>query len=138
MDSEDFKSFLKSYPWEPLFPLGSDIPIPTAQELEFANLISQQNFTCRDEILGIANSLDTSDFYTLITFSVRMAIFSMRVHDVKALKAGIVCFMIDENEVDYRDILRALSILEYCASKSNVNFHDMVVPLCSLASTRRR
>src|ERR1700733_7664207 len=94
MDSEDFKSFLKSYPWEPLFPLGSDIPIPTAQELEFANLISQQNFTCRDEILGIANSLDTSDFYTLITFSVRMAIFSMRVHDVKALKAGIVCFMI--------------------------------------------
>ena len=46
--------------------------------------------------------------------------------------------MIDEDEVDYRDVLSALSIIEHYASKLGVNLHDLVLPLCVVASMDRR
>ena len=66
---------------------------------------------------NMRTSISMDEFYTLLTFSRRSAVFAMREQNVKWARNGLTAIaMIEAERVDYRDILVALSLF-YHSSK---------------------
>lgn len=67
-------------------------------------------------------SISMDEFYTLLNFSKRAAVFAMREHDVNWVNNGLTAIaMIEAERTDYRDILMALSLLYHSAQKTGAN-----------------
>ncbi len=74
----------------------------------------------RREHLRSAISMD--EFYTLLTFARRSAVFAIRGRDATWVEAGMTAVaMIDSGRVDYRDVLVALSLLHHAARRIGID-----------------
>lgn len=66
----------------------------------------------------IRASISMNEFYTLITFSKRAAVFARREQNVNHVIDGLTALaMIECERVDFRDILTSLALLFHSASK---------------------
>jgi hypothetical protein len=126
MQLENTKSLLNSYPSDMSFPLGDDIPpvpIPTEQELQFIKIFDLLELSCRDDVKLIANAINVRESYSLVSFAVRMSIYAARTNATEPLKIVLACLMIiNDDEIDWRDMKRALSIIEHCTEKNGFVF----------------
>lgn len=67
---------------------------------------------------NMRHSISLDEFYTLLTFSERSAVFAMREKNVNQLRNGLTAIaMIEAERTDFRDILMALSLLYHSANK---------------------
>jgi len=67
-------------------------------------------------------SISMDEFYTLLTFSQRAAVFAMRERDVNWVNNGLTAIaMIEAKRTDARDILMALSLLYHSAKRIGAN-----------------
>jgi hypothetical protein len=83
-----------------------------------------QDFTNRDEPARqqIRHSISMDEFYTLLTFSMRAAVFAMREQNKEWLVKGLTALsMIEAKRTDFRDILVALSLLHHSAQRIQAN-----------------
>lgn len=67
---------------------------------------------------SIRQSLNMDDFYTLLAFSKRTAVFALREKKADWVDSGLTAIaMVEVQRVDYRDVLWTLSLLNYSAEK---------------------
>lgn len=78
-----------------------------------------------------------NDFYTLLSFSRRSAVFAMRDRTKEHLIDGLSAVaMIDRNRIDFRDALGALSLLHHSARWIGVDVDDLFEKAASLAEPK--
>jgi hypothetical protein len=80
----------------------------------------------------IRKSIRQNDIYTLLQFTQRTTVFSIRRKEAIFLEDGFIAIsMIEAERCDYRDVLVALSFLDFGITKLNLNetkmFHDAVI-----------
>jgi len=78
---------------------------------EFAKANERTRATIRD-------SISMEEFYTLLAFSQRAAVFALRERSIGRVTNGLTAIaMIEAERVDWRDILVALSLLNHAAER---------------------
>ncbi len=71
------------------------------------------------ERVAIRSSISMHGFYTLMTFARRSAVFAMRGRKTEIVGDGLIAVaMINEERVDFRDILMCLSLLYHAANRA--------------------
>lgn len=82
-----------------------------------------------------AASMD--DFYTLLSFARRSAVFAMRDRQAEHIIDGLAAIAtIEPNRIDFRDALLALSLLHHAGRKIAANPTDLFGKAASLAEPR--
>src|SRR4029077_17153637 len=81
------------------------------------------------ERVKFTSTISPDEFYTLISFSRRAAVFALRDKDAKLLQDGLDALaIIEAKRTDFRDILMALALLYHTASRIGLDpdlmFHD--------------
>ncbi len=86
------------------------------------------------ERTAISNSLSMDEFYVLIGFGKRAAVFGLRREETEIVRDGVIALaMIERERVDYRDILVSLSLLYHCATKLSDDPNAMFAKVATLA-----
>lgn len=132
------ENLLAQYPPQLEFPIGTGIDIPTIPERELLAALRALDPISDGAIDGIRAQLGTRDAYAMVTFAVRMAVHAARIQDGATLKAALAGLVMDDGIVDWRDILVALSIVEDCAQRTEVQFDSAIREVAKLASAQRR
>lgn len=74
-------------------------------------------------------------FYELLTFSRRMAVFGLRTGNPDVLRFGLSAVAaIDTKRVDYRDVLMALSLLHHSCERNGLNAPNLFEQAARLAA----
>lgn len=67
---------------------------------------------------GLRNSISLDEFYTLLTFSRRSAVFAIRERNVNMVRNGLTAVaMIEAERTDFRDIISVLALLYHSAKR---------------------
>jgi hypothetical protein len=83
----------------------------------------------------IRSRIKMEEFYQLLTFGRRMAVFSLRSGDMEQLKTGLIAIgVIDSKRVDYRDVLIGLALLYHSAQRNGLNAERLFKDAASLAT----
>lgn len=131
------RQFLASCPPSYHFPTGGSSPIPSGDELLLLEALKSRRPTQRADLKPIADQIDPGAAYSLVIFAVRMAIHSARQRESSALLAALPALVVDDDFVDYRDLLGALSIIEDCAARIGLDASAVFEQVAGLASPRR-
>ncbi len=97
---------------------------PVALPLDSAIAELCKRFAAADERARehLRSAISMDEFYTLLTFARRSAVFAIRGRDANWVEAGMTAVaMIDSQRVDYRDILVALSLLHHAARRIGID-----------------
>jgi hypothetical protein len=98
--------------WELLNPVPSDLDTQMHKSCEEFRALSE---------LGRAqfsSAISLDEFYTLIEFARRTAVFALRERNTQILRGGLIAVaMIEAKRTDFRDILVVLALLHHTASK---------------------
>ena len=85
----------------------------------------------------LRGSASFDDFYTLLSFSRRSAVFAMRDRNTEHIVDGLTAItMIEPNRIDFRDALVALSLLNHAAREIGANPEDLFGKAASLADPK--
>jgi len=109
---------------------------PTANPLddEIRRLCKQYVLSDADGRYKIRHSISMDQFYTLINFAKRSAVFGVREAKAELVVDGLTAIAIVEQErVDFRDILWCLGLLYHAANKAGGNAEQMFHDAAALA-----
>jgi hypothetical protein len=123
--------------WQGDFDLSNPAPSPLDAELSALC----QRFAASDDLARsrIRDSASMQDFYTLLSFSKRSAVFAVRDHRRERVIEGLTAVaMIDKSRIDFRDGLQALGLLQYAASAVGEPVEDSFRKASSLAEPQMR
>ena len=85
----------------------------------------------------LRDSASMDDFYTLLSFSRRSAVFAMRDRKTEHVIDGLTAVaMIEQSRIDFRDALVALSLLHHAARAIGANVDDLFGKASSLAEPK--
>jgi hypothetical protein len=85
----------------------------------------------------LRGSASMEDFYTLLSFSRRSAVFAMRDREADHVVDGLTAIaMIEQNRIDFRDALAALSLLHHSARVIGANVDDLFGKAATLAEPK--
>jgi hypothetical protein len=118
--------------------MGGDVGIPTTEEL--ALLRAFENFppALRNELAPIAKTLTLRQADLLSAFTVRMATFAVRKNAIHVLRIGTLPLVVDDNLLDWRNVLMVLSIIDDSALRLGTDLESVIQDAIALASDRRR
>jgi len=101
-----------------------DLLNPKPSELDTILRELCANFTgkTKQEQSEFRSAITLDEFYTLIEFARRSAVFALRSKDHDILNDGLTSIaMIDAERIDFRDLLSALALLHHSATRIGVN-----------------
>jgi hypothetical protein len=137
--SESIKRFLEGYPDQTAFPLGKPVAIPTDAELTLLEAMAETVPALVGDLVSVRKNVkEVAHGYSLIQFAIRMAVLAVRRDNPDILITSLPGLILDDDKVDWRDILRALSIIENCAVRLGIEFRPAVENLCQFATPKRR
>lgn len=85
----------------------------------------------------LRKSANMDDFYTLLLFSKRSAVFAMRTREKRYVVDGLTAIaMIQKDRIDFRDALWALSLLHHAANAIGKNSVDLFDKAAALAEPK--
>ena len=133
------RDFLRRCPKNFDFPMGGEVPIPMPTEtelvtpfldgFEFNPIFAEQ----------VRNGLTWNDAYSLVIFGVRMAVVAVRSETKALLENSLWAVCVDDNDlVDWRDILKALSVINDCAVRIGCDFDAAITRVSASAPPRRQ
>ena len=94
-------------------------PTPLALDSELAELCRRTALIEPSARARVRQSISMDEFYTLLAFSRRMALFALRERSVGRLRDGLNAIaLIDLARIDYRDIPMAVALLRHAAQGS--------------------
>lgn len=86
--------------------------------------------------IALRASTTEHQFYTLMMFAMRCAVFAVRQKDVEIARDGLTAVaMFDAERMDFRDIPSSLPLLYHAANRSGANADDMFRQVSRLADT---
>lgn len=119
--------------WELLNPVPLDLDVQIRKVCKtFANLTEAErtNFT---------SAISMNEFYKLLNFARRAAVFALRSKDAELLQDGITALaMIEAKRTDYRDILMAIALLYHTASQISVDADSVFRNTAKIAEPETR
>lgn len=120
------------------FPLMEPVGIPTANESKLVKALGESAPVSLGEIEQLRSQITVRESYWLLVFTLRMAVLAVRTTDARVLKSALLGAIIDDDVLDWRDVLIALSLLEYCAKSLGVDLPAEFGELVTVASLHRR
>jgi hypothetical protein len=101
-------------------------PSPNELDDEIRTVCKQYAHMNADDREKFRQSTSMEQFYTLIDFAKRSAVFGVRHSDPKIVADGLTAIaMIEQRRVDFRDILWCLGLLYHSANRAGGNADDM-------------
>ena len=119
---DSLTTFADSCGHEYEFPCGGDVPIPADTETALAAAFRDAPPSRAEDYSELRSSLSFRNCYACVTFGVRMAILAVRTDDIALLKVAMYGLILDNGQMDYRDMLGALAIVEECANRLGQDF----------------
>lgn len=125
---------------------NGDPPMLTAAEIVLleaiercASLLADDVSLVRSRFLGSeTRSINIRRAYLLTFFAVRMAVYGVRSQNAQVVELGLLGLVLDDNLVDYREVLKALVIIEDCAKRLGLDLGTILGRYLHLASAKRR
>jgi len=137
--AEAISAFLETVPSSVRYRgMGGDVEIPTSAEMSLVRVFEALFPRCRDDLAPIARGLNVDQSYRVAAFSVRVATLAARTNAIHLLRAGTLGLVVDDNLVDYRDVLMGLSVVDDCTSRLGADLGFVMQDAISVASDRRR
>jgi hypothetical protein len=130
------RNFIAACPGDWGFPLGGRVDFPFPAEVEFARALRQYRGE-KIDFGALRKELTIVDSYHLSIFAVRTAVFAAQSSSPEVYRDALFASMIDDN-VDYRDLLGALSIMEDCANRLGLDFSAELDAAFVIATTERQ
>lgn len=97
-------------------------PVKTSLDSALRELCRSFAETAEESRTRMRRSISMEEFYTLIQFSNRAAVFAIREHGVDWVVNGLTAIaMIEQERTDFRDVLWALAVLYHSAKRSGVD-----------------
>ena len=134
----NFRTFLKSCPRHYDFPMGGSTVLPLESELQLVVAIQMVKGVSKRDCDEFRQLLNVRDAYSLVIFSVRMAVLAVRKQDSSFLRTGLIGLVLDDGVVDWRDVIVALAIIEDCSARIAINSETVIESVLGLATTQRR
>ena len=131
------EELLATYPSDGFFPMGDD-PIPTGAESRIHEWIADAPLITRDQIASVRSGLTRNQAYNLVGFSLRSLVRFAREQNPERMPSVLFALVVDDDLVDWRDMLGALSIAEDCLRRHDHSFSELITALRPLASERRQ
>lgn len=128
--------FTTSFPRDAEFPCGEGIEIPTAAEQALVEAIERSSPVSAGVAKQVRSQLSDQDGYSLVIFAARMAVLAARSNEKRWLAAGVTGLVIDET-VDWRDVLRATSIVYNCAMRIGFDLRQALNEVSHAATSQR-
>lgn len=101
-------------------------PTPCDLDGKIRDVCRQYALSDADERSEIRHSISMDQFYTLINFAKRAAVLGLREPNADLVSDGLTAVaMIEQDRVDFRDILMCLGILYHTANKAGGNADEM-------------
>jgi len=89
---------------------------------ELADLCRRLGEVDAAERAATRRAISMDEFYTLLTFSRRSAVFALRGRRLEHVRDGLTAItLIEADRVDFRDIMVALSLLHYAATRIGID-----------------
>jgi hypothetical protein len=101
---------------------------PSANRLDddIRRVCNQYALSGADQRSKIRHSISMEQFYTLITFAKRSAVFGLREANADFVADGLTAIaMIEQERVDFRDVLMCLALLYHAANNAGGNADKM-------------
>jgi hypothetical protein len=117
--------------------MGGDVEIPTPAELSLVRAFEASPPRSREDLIPIARRLNLHKAYVLGAFALRMAVLAARSDAIRVLRSGIFGLVIDDDLIDYRDVLVVLSAIEDCSHRLGTDLKTVVEGAASVATERR-
>ena len=93
-------------------------PTPLALDSELTELCRRMAVIEPSARARVRQSISMDEFYTLLTFSRRMALFALRERSVGRLRDGLNAIaLIDLARIDYRDVPMVVALLRHAAQR---------------------
>ncbi len=90
-----------------------------------------------DKCGTLRDAIPMDDFYTLMTFADRSAVFALREEDPTILQDGLTALaMIDAERTDYRDVLMSIALLNHGAERLDLDVAAEFEAAAKLAEPR--
>lgn len=131
------RNYLAACPPNFDFPWGGETPIPFGAELELMEALSNIDGITRDSLVQLRNALTRRQAYELVIFAVRVAVCSVRTNSARLVDSAILAFLVDDCLVDWRDSIRALSLIEDSARRLGLDLRERMIPLRVLMTERQ-
>lgn len=132
--SRFLKAVMKDLPYG--YPAAHEEPRPA--ELDLLSFLGQYGRVSSDEIEPVRQDTALYEAYAFLQFSCRMAIFAARHSDVDVLQTAQIDLVIDNKDVDYREVLILLSIIEDCAIRLGTPLKAVLEEFIPLAVPARQ
>lgn len=136
--SVEVRAFLAAVSQAKPYQMISRGEMPTEAEVRLSEAIKRSAPISEQEVLLVRSRLDLEQAYFLVNFARRMAVYGARINDVDVLTRCTLGFVLDENLVEWRDILIDLSILEDCAVRLGADTEAVLEASLRFASDKRR
>ena len=109
-------------------------PTPSRLDGDIRSICRQYALSNADERSEIRHSISMDQFYTLINFAKRSAVFGLREAKDDLVSDGLTAIaMIEQERVDVRDILWCLGLLYHAGNKAGGNADEMFRSAAALA-----
>jgi len=115
----------------------SKYPFPSEAELALLAALAGDKPPEQEDVIAVRGSLTRRQAYDLLIFACRTAILGARRGDRSVLRAGTYALVLDDDELDHRDVLVRLSIVEDCAKRVGGDLEAVMRDALPLASKHR-
>lgn len=111
-------------------------PTPNPLDDKIRDVCRQYARSDADKRSDIRHAISMDQFYTLINFAKRSAVFGLREASVDIIADGLTALaMIEQERVDFRDILLYLGVLYHAANRAGGDADEMFRNAAALAET---
>jgi hypothetical protein len=109
-------------------------PAVTPLDTALLEICKKFSSATQDERSKTINTISMNEFYTLLNFSKRAAVFGIREGSAAWVKAGLAaCAMIDITRIDFRDIYLSLGLIGHAMKKLYLNADEVFSQTAELA-----
>ena len=119
--------------WELLNPVHSDFDVQIQKTCKLFAALSEANRA------NFTSAISMDEFYKVIEFARRVAVFALRDKDAELLQDGLTALaMIEAKRTDFRDILWALALLHHTGSRIGVDADSLIRDIARIAEPETR
>ena len=127
---------LRAYPKNLGVSCAADFQLPLPEESALVGRLPLTSQRLLIDTLRI--QVDGDMAYGLVSLATRLAILSVRNGDPELLKKGLWGILVDDGLVDWRDILRALSVIDDCARRVGFPIEPFLRESAEFATEKRK
>lgn len=122
-----FRNYVASTSSPFRLPAGDQSKIPLDTEIALLDAIAQSglqsySFGKEERLFDVG----VKEAYRSLGFAVRMAIYAVRINNPLVLSQGIYGVVLSNGEVDWRDLLRGLSIIQDCCGRLGTDLEQIL------------